>query len=97
MSAPTEEHAKAVKHIGRYLLATMDQGIIMCPNEDGLKCYSDADFAGIWHQPSASEDSNTARSRSGTLVKYANCPLTWCSRLQTEIALSSTESEYLAL
>jgi hypothetical protein len=58
MSAPTAEHAKAVKHIGRYLLVAMDQGITMRPNEDGLKCYSDADFAGIWHQPSASEDSN---------------------------------------
>jgi hypothetical protein len=97
MSAPTEEHANAVKHIGRYLLSTTDQGIIMHPNADGVTCYSDADFAGIWHQTSASDDSNTARSLSGTLVKYANCPLTWGSRLQTEIALSSTEIEYIAL
>ena len=28
---------------------------------------------------------------------YAGCPLTWSSKLQTEIALSTTESEYIAL
>ena len=28
---------------------------------------------------------------------YANCPLTWCSKMQSEIALSTTESEYIAL
>ena len=26
-----------------------------------------------------------------------NCPLYWCSKLQTEIALSTTEAEYIAL
>jgi hypothetical protein len=39
----------------------------------------------------------TARSRSGYIIKYANCPVVWASRLQTEIALSSTESEYVSL
>ncbi|KAL7526914.1 hypothetical protein ACHAWF_007826 [Thalassiosira exigua] len=28
---------------------------------------------------------------------YAGCPITWTSKLQTEIALSTTESEYIAL
>ena len=28
---------------------------------------------------------------------YYGCPLTWCSKLQTEISLSTTESEYIAL
>ena len=28
---------------------------------------------------------------------YAGCPITWQSKLQTEIALSTTESEYIAL
>jgi len=28
---------------------------------------------------------------------FAGCPITWQSKLQTEIALSTTESEYIAL
>ena len=28
---------------------------------------------------------------------FAGCPITWCSKLQTEIALSTTESEYIAV
>lgn len=40
---------------------------------------------------------NTARSRTGYVIKYANCPIVWASKLQTEIALSSTESEYIAM
>ena len=40
---------------------------------------------------------DTARSRSGYVIKYAGCPLMWASRLQTEIALSTTESEYISL
>ena len=36
-------------------------------------------------------------SRTGFIIKYANCPIIWNSKLQTEIALSTTESEYIAL
>jgi len=36
-------------------------------------------------------------SRTGYVILYANCPIIWCSKLQTEIALSTTESEYIAL
>eukprot|EP00804_Cyclotella_cryptica_P006347 CCRYP_010172-RF/>CCRYP_010172-RF protein AED:0.45 eAED:0.45 QI:0/-1/0/1/-1/0/1/0/107 len=28
---------------------------------------------------------------------YAGCPITWSSKLKTEIALSTTEAEYIAL
>ena len=36
-------------------------------------------------------------SRTGYVTRYANCNIIWCSKLQTEIALSTTESEYIAL
>ena len=36
-------------------------------------------------------------SRTGYVVLYANCPIIWCSKLQTEISLSTTEAEYIAL
>lgn len=96
-SDPRTEHAKAVKAIARYLAATKDKGIIFKPNYDGLECYSDADFSGNWLKETAEVDPTTARSRTGYVLKYGGCPLIWASRLQTEIALSSTESEYIAL
>ena len=31
------------------------------------------------------------------IVMFAECPISWGSRLQTEIPLSTAESEYIAL
>ena len=50
--------------------------------------YSDADYAG---------DKSSSRSTSGILFTLNGTPITWTSKRQTLIALSSTESEYVAL
>ena len=39
----------------------------------------------------------SVRSRTRYVIKYAGCPVKWFSRLQTEIALSTTEAEYIVL
>ena len=31
------------------------------------------------------------------VITYTGCPVLWCSKLQTEINLSKTEAEYIAL
>lgn len=36
-------------------------------------------------------------SRNGYMIMYAGYPIFWASKLQTEIALSTTEAEYIAL
>jgi hypothetical protein len=94
---PKESHAKAVKRIGRYLLATRDKGYIINPKDPILECYADADFSGNWRRDIAEKDKTTAQSRTGFVILFAGCPLFWGSRLQTEIALSTTEAEYIAL
>lgn len=94
---PRQEHAKAVKAIGRYLAMTKDKGIIFRPDNDGLLCYSDADFSGNYRIEEAETNPSTAKSRTGYAIKYGGCPLLWASKLQTEVALSSTESEYIAI
>jgi hypothetical protein len=94
---PKVEHSAAVKRIGRYLLATANEGIICKPNEESLTCYADASFAGEWIKEIAEEQSDTAKSRSGYIVQYAGCPIVWSSKLQTEHAFSATEAEYVAL
>ena len=90
-------HERAIKRICKYLLGTMDKGIIFRPDHSrGLECHVDADFAGGW---ASGDHSNpeAVLSRTGFVISYAGCPIFWCSKLQTEIALSTTEAEYIAL
>jgi histone deacetylase 1/2 len=94
---PRRSHAEAVKRIGRYLLATKGQGIILQPQQGTFDCWVDASHAGEWNKSHAQNDPSTAKSRTGYVIMFAGCPLVWASKLQTEIALSSTEAEYIAL
>ena len=96
--APKQSHATAIKMIVRYLSATVDQGIIV-PAFTGklvLRCYIDADFAGLYRIDPA-EDSSSTKSRTGFIIFLGPCPLIWKSYLQTEVSLSTLEAEYAAL
>jgi len=42
-------------------------------------------------------DKSTAKSRTGYLITYAGCPVTWASKMQTEVTLSTTEAELIAI
>lgn len=93
----TALHEFAVKRIGRYLLSSPDQGLILKPsNTFQLDMFVDADFAGMWHQE-LSELRDCALSRTGYVITYCGCPVHWASRLQGKITLSTTEAEYIAL
>ena len=73
------------------------EGIILKPDKtQGLTCYVDADYAGEWTVDRAL-DPRACLSRTGYVIFYANCPIIWSSKLQTTIALSTTEAEYVAL
>ena len=93
-SAPKHSHGEAVKRIGCYLLGTKDKGLILKPTAESFDCWVHASHAGEWNQEDAEDDPVTAKSRNGYIITYAGCPLLWMSKLQTEIALSSTEAEY---
>ena len=43
------------------------------------------------------QDPICVKSRTGFLIMFMGCPLTWVSKLQTQIALSTMEAEYIAL
>ena len=91
------QHEIAIKRIGRYLKATREQGLIMKPNEDlRLDLYADADFAGLWAIENK-EDPISVRSRTGFVILLGDTPVTWSSKLQTEIATSTMHAEYIAL
>jgi len=94
---PRKTHAKAIRWLARYLKSTRRKGLVLTPDPTkGIEVYVDADFAGNWDKQDTNNP-DTARSRHGYIIKFMGCPLTWKSQLQTEIALSSTESEYTGL
>ena len=96
-NSPMLSHERAITRICRYLILSGDKGIMYKPNKNlGLQCYVGADFAGGWTQVDSDNPENLM-SRTGYVIMYDGCPILWCSKLQTEITLSTTESEYVAL
>jgi hypothetical protein len=94
---PKLSHEKAAKRIVRYLKCTPKEGIVLRPDSSkGIQCFVDADFANGWSSEDCDKPSSVY-SRTGFVIMYAGCPLVWVSKLQTEVALSTTEAEYIAL
>ena len=94
---PKLSHESAVKHLAKYIKTTKDKGLILRPDiSKGLECFVDADFAGSWNKANG-DDPSTVMSRTGFTIRYCNCPILWVSRLETEVALSTTEAEYIFL
>ena len=90
-------HEKIINNIGRYLLHTKKEVIIYNPYvTKGLECSVDSNFAGGWSRE-VGDDADNVMYRTGMVIMYDNCPVYWCSSLQTEIALSKSEAEYIEL
>lgn len=88
VSKPTVADWRRVQHIYRYLRGTADFGLYYRTDCQGpFETYSDADFAGDW---------KTGRSTTGLISMYASGAVTWTSKLQSNVTLSTTEAEYVA-
>ena len=61
-----------------------------------LELHADADWAGLWNA-ALPDDPTCVKSRTGYLITLCGDPVTWDSKLQTEIATSTMHSEYMAL
>jgi len=98
MFCPKHPHELALKRIGRYLKQTPDRGMVMNPSSDVCKidAYLDADFAGMYGHEEHT-DPACAKSRTGFIITFADCPVFWQFKLQTETALSTMEAEIIAL
>ena len=90
LSNPNTTHVQTLKRTMRYIKGTLSFGIKYqkLPNEDILYGFSDADWAG---------DKDTRRSTSGYCFLLAGGVISWGSKKQQSVALSSTKSEYMAL
>lgn len=94
LQAPTTAHWSAVKRIYRYLKGTIDYSLHItgASPTGGVPCqlsgYSDADYGG---------DLDTRRSTTGYSFSLGSGAISWSSKRQPTVALSTTEAEYMAL
>ena len=88
-SAPTERHWKAVKKILRFVKYTSNTSLVLGkrPSNDPLVGYFDAAYM---------DDTTDRHSTMGNIFFYHGCAVSWASKKQQTIALSTTEAEYLA-
>jgi hypothetical protein len=79
----------AVKRVFRYIAGTLDYKIVYGPasHPANFTTYSDSDYAGC---------PDTAKSTSGFVLLMGGGAVSWSSKLQTRVARSSTEAEYIA-
>ena len=86
---PGLAHWKAVKHIFRYLKGTQDLNLTFSPvaPHEPFQAYTDADHKG---------NTDNGKLTSGFLIKIRSGAVSWSSKLQPVIALSTTEAEYIA-
>ena len=64
--------------------------------EKGIECCVGAELSVGWNKEEF-RDPDSLLSRTGYVIMYAKCPIIWEIRLQTVIAFSTTEAEYIAL
>lgn len=93
MSCPTNLHWEAAKHVLRYLKGTKDLGLQFAgptaSNQGVFACelYTDADFAA---------DVDKRRSTTGAVMLMQGAAVLWISKLQSVVATSTTEAEFIA-
>ena len=94
MDEPTPAAMKELKRVMKYVIDTKNYGLKMSPkmmNADGnmeVVLFSDSDWAG---------DKETRMSVTGYCVFLQGCPISWKSKGQTSVTLSSSEAELMAL
>ena len=95
--APRATHGDAIPRICRYLKGTSTNGLILRPTTElRLDTHVDSAYAGLWRRE---HDRNPVcvKSRTGSVISLAECPLLWQSKPQGHVALSTMEAEYIAL
>uniref|UniRef100_A0A5B7BYT4 Reverse transcriptase Ty1/copia-type domain-containing protein n=1 Tax=Davidia involucrata TaxID=16924 RepID=A0A5B7BYT4_DAVIN len=91
MHNPGKGHWQAVKWILRYIQGTVDVGLKFQKDDSTgqhVIGYVDSDYAG---------DLDKRRSTTGYVFTLAGGPVSWRSTLQSTVALSTTEAEYMAV
>ena len=95
MDRSTDAHYKVLLRVLKYVVRTEDLGLIydsgILVNFDGtwqIVAFCDSDFAG---------DKDNRISVTGFCIYIGKCLISWKSRGQKSVTLSSTEAEYVAV
>ena len=88
MHAPKESHWKETKRVLRYIRGTLDLGLEFTHSDNfHLTAYSNADWA---------DNIDDRKSTSGYLMQIGSTAISWSSKKQMTVALSSIKVEYIA-
>ena len=91
-------HREAVIYLICHLRKTRDLGLRFKTDlNKGFECYFNADYSGLWNKAFAPVNPSISMSQSGWIIFYAGCPISWASKLQSQVALSTTKDEYIAM
>jgi hypothetical protein len=92
MDKANATHQKALYRTIKFVEQTQHRQLILEPRKQtltwDLKGYCDSDFAG---------DTDTRRSVSGFVIYLCGAAISWRSKGQKSVTLSSTEAEYMAV
>ena len=88
MASPSAQHWKALKHLLRYLIGTIDYGLTYSRG-DNFK------FKG-WSNSNWGQDLNDSKSIAGYSFMVNDTAISWASKKQASVALSTCEAEYMA-
>ena len=84
MANPGQQHWIALKRVLRYLQGTRNYGLVLGGSSVELSGWCDADWA---------NDKDTRRSVSGYIFNIGDGVISWQSKRQPTVAMSSTEAE----
>jgi hypothetical protein len=87
LTNPTEAHFDAIKQVYSYVYGTKGLGLTYQVGKPGLTGYVDADWAG---------NVTDRKSTTGYVFTYRGSPISWASKRQQCVALSTAEAEYVA-
>ncbi|XP_059221503.1 uncharacterized protein LOC131996073 [Stomoxys calcitrans] len=87
---PGKAHWEAAKRVMRYLKGTLDSQLVYRADlkESNIKGYCDADWAG---------NIDDRQSTTGYVFLHQSAAVSWATKKQKTVALSSTEAEFMSL
>lgn len=89
MENSKKSHWEAGKHILRYINGTLNHGLIYTRTEDAsLRGFSDSDYGGCI---------DDSKSTTGYVFNLGSGAISWQTKKQNVVALSSAEAEYISL